>query len=129
MAAYPVERQGFGGIHARKALLKVLHHELERTHPLSPFVNTRNNVISFFIYDHAATKISLVGSFNDWEKDVRLLKPGRNGLWQINIPMLGPGRYYYKFLVNGTEWREDIDNPYREADGLGGWNSVLEVSE
>jgi len=54
-----------------------------------------------------------------------LMEPGKDGLWQLVIPMLTAGRYHYKFLVDDKTWIEDFDNPYREPDGFNGFNSIL----
>ncbi|MCD6531571.1 hypothetical protein J7K99_03905, partial [bacterium] len=37
--------------------------------------------------------------------------------------------YQYKFVVNGTEWHEDPDNPAKVDDNFGGFNSVITVTE
>lgn len=127
LPAFAVERQGFGIIQPREALLKVLNHDFGKTHPSSPYIDKKSDVVEFFIRDYAARGISLVGSFNNWQKDALLLKPFEKGLWKIEFPLPSPGDYLYKFLVNGTEWRADTDNPFREPDGYGGWNSVLRI--
>jgi hypothetical protein len=41
--------------------------------------------------------------------------------------MLPRGKYYYKFFIDERMWAEDIENQFREPDGVTGWNSVLEV--
>jgi hypothetical protein len=41
--------------------------------------------------------------------------------------MLPHGKYHYKFLIDDRMATEDIDNQYREPDGVAGWNSVLNV--
>jgi serine protease AprX len=93
----------------------------------SPFINSGKKTIEFFIENSCASQISLSGSFNRWAKDVLLLEPSEDGIWKIEIPMLPEGKYQYKFFIDDKMWVEDIDNPYREPDGLNGWNSVLIV--
>ncbi len=122
---WPAERQGFGLIRPRKALLKVLKRESLIKSNASPFVNQQNNSIEFYMQSDCASQISLAGSFNQWTSDVLLLEPGRNGLWKIEIPMLPAGRYSYKFFIDDKMWVEDVDNPYREPDGFSGFNSLL----
>jgi 1,4-alpha-glucan branching enzyme len=92
-----------------------------------PVINSRKKKIKFSIQNTCASHISLVGSFNHWSHDELQLKPGKDGLWRIEIPMLPKGKYYYKFIIDDRMWVEDIDNPYREPDGVNGWNSVLTV--
>ena len=101
----------------------------------SPHVDPQKKVIEFFFHkDYAnhvtlegASQVSVAGSFNNWAKDVLLMQPDEDGLWKIEIPMLPEGRYYYKFFVDDKLWLEDIDNPFREPDGLTGFYSVLYI--
>jgi serine protease AprX len=119
------ERQGFGIIQPRKAILKVLQKEIIMKLNPSPFINHQKNTIEFFIENTCAEEISLAGSFNHWANDVLLMEPSKNGFWKIEIPMLTGGKYLYKFLIDHKHWMEDVDNPYREPDGFSGFNSIL----
>ncbi len=74
-----------------------------------------------------AASVALAGSFNDWSTTADPLKKGENGVWSI-VKSLDPGDYQYKFVVNGSEWKPDPDNPQSSDDGYGGKNSVLKVS-
>jgi len=121
----PAERQGFGLVHPRKAMLKLLKREPIMKNNGSPFVNRQKNMIEFYFQSDCAAQVSLAGSFNGWAPDVLLLEPGRNGVWKIGIPMLPAGRYSYKFRIDEKMWMEDIDNLYREPDGFNGFNSLL----
>jgi 1,4-alpha-glucan branching enzyme len=93
----------------------------------SPFVNKRKKTIEFHCAIHSASHISLAGSFNHWAHDQFEMKPSKNGMWKIEIPMLPEGKYHYKFFIDDRMWMEDIENPLREPDGVTGWNSVLTV--
>jgi 1,4-alpha-glucan branching enzyme len=93
----------------------------------SPYVNKRKKTIEFHIAIHSASHISLAGTFNQWAHDELEMKPAKNGMWKIEIPMLPHGKYHYKFFIDDRMWMEDIENPYREPDGVIGWNSVLNI--
>jgi serine protease AprX len=123
------ERQGFGIIKPRKAILKVLQKETIMKPYTSPFINDQKKTIEFYIENTCADEISLSGTFNHWAQDVLPMEPANNGLWKIEIPMLSPGKYHYKFLIDQHHWMEDIDNPFREPDGFSGFNSVLLVDQ
>ena len=125
--AVAAERQGFGVIRPRKAILKTLKREIIMKPYPSPEVNARQNTISFYVQNECASQVSLAGTFNHWAQDVLLMEPGKNGIWKIEIPMLPAGRYHYKFFVDDKMWMEDIDNPYREPDGFNGFNSILVI--
>jgi serine protease AprX len=121
----PAERQGFGMVQPRRAVIKALNNQVLAQPANSPQVNHKQRTIAFFLQHEHASQVSLAGSFNRWTSDELLLEPCRNGLWRIEIPLLPPGRYEYKFFVDETSWVEDINNPYREPDGFSGFNSIL----
>lgn len=93
----------------------------------SPYIDPRKKTIEFHIQNDCAQQICLAGSFNHWAQDVLLMEPGRNGMWKIEIPLLPKGNYKYKFIIDERMWVEDFENPYREPDGLNGWNSLLAI--
>ncbi len=123
--SHPAERQGFGVVQPRKAILKVLKREIIMKNYSSPHINEVQNSIEFFVQNDCASQISLSGSFNHWAQDVLFMEPGKNGVWKIEIPMLPAGKYRYKFFVDEKMWMEDVDNPYKEPDGFNGFNSLL----
>ncbi len=123
----PAERQGFGVIHPRKALINVIQNQTIMIPHTSPVINREKKTVTFYMNNNSASQISLSGSFNHWAQDVLLLEPGKNGTWKIEIPLLQPGKYIYKFFVDEKLWTEDIENPYREPDGFNGFNSILEI--
>lgn len=78
-------------------------------------------------YSEAAPKdISLAGTFNGWNRDVVKLKKTSSGKWRAEIE-LPEGRHLYKFVIDGTRWYSDPQNPDLENDGHGGDNSVLRL--
>ncbi|MEO7767013.1 MAG: S8 family serine peptidase, partial [Ferruginibacter sp.] len=121
------ERQGFGCIVPRKAIINVLKKGVNLKADSSPFINHQKNTIEFYIQNDWASQISLAGSFNEWAPDILLMEPCLDGLWKIEIPMLLPGFYQYKFFIDEKLWMEDVENPYREPDGFAGFNSILKI--
>jgi 1,4-alpha-glucan branching enzyme len=93
----------------------------------SPQINTAKKTIEFYAHNNCASHVTLSGSFNNWAKDELVMHPEKDGLWKIEIPMLPKGRYSYKYFVDDKMWMEDVDNPYREPDGLIGFNSILNI--
>ena len=83
--------------------------------------------VSFSMVAPDAEEVLLVGDFNDWEDNPYLLKKDKKGTWKARIN-LAPGRYEYRFLVDG-EWRNDsncntfVSNPY------GGENCVITLED
>lgn len=71
-----------------------------------------------------AARVSLAGSFNDWNMDRNPMTLGDDGVWTI-VMALRPGKeYQYKFVVDGS-WLTDETNPASAGDGFGGVNSVV----
>ncbi len=95
----------------------------------SPILNERKQTIEFIIENECARRITLAGSFNHWAKDDIMLRKKGRGIWSVKIPMPPGGKYQYKFIIDDWMPMEDINNPYREPDGITGWNSVLIVGE
>src|SRR5262245_5238724 len=70
-----------------------------------------------------ASKVSLVGDFNDWDATkAPLVRVPNSGLWKVTLP-LPAGRHEYQFVVDGT-WLPDPGAPLAGDDGFGRTNSV-----
>jgi 1,4-alpha-glucan branching enzyme len=83
--------------------------------------------VIFKFYDPDAEKVSIVGDFNNWMPDADpLVDENGDGEWTLFYP-LKPGRYEYKFVVDGIHWIPDPRNPVVVSDGFEGENSVVVV--
>jgi chromosome partitioning protein len=82
--------------------------------------------VSFSMEAPQAKEIYLVGDFNHWKinEDSRLARRG-DGRWEKMIG-LGPGRYKYKFIVDG-EWTLDTENGEREQNSFGTFDSIINL--
>ncbi|NMB72457.1 MAG: hypothetical protein GYA22_09945 [Bacteroidales bacterium] len=73
-----------------------------------------------------AHQVCVSGSFNGWNKDgYRMYK--KDGKWMLPV-YLKPGKYLYKFVVDG-EWYIDPDNKLWEENEYGTGNSVLWINQ
>ena len=52
-----------------------------------------------------AQKVYLAGNFNNWDASANVMKKDKKGIWKA-VLSLRPGRYEYRFLVDGT-WEND----------------------
>lgn len=123
----PEDRQGFGVITPGKAVAAALRERfgaLEEA-PLSPCFDEQG--VHFIYYDRRARQAAVVGDFNDWNPAVAPMQNSKPWQWRLTLPLPAPGRYHYKFLVDGERWLDDPENSEKEADGFGGVNSVLVV--
>ena len=85
----------------------------------------RTGNVRFMLKGRAQARfVALAGSFNHWS-DLHTLcdKEGEEWICQIDLK---PGKYFYKFVVDG-QWILDAENPNSEKDGNGNANSVLVV--
>lgn len=79
-----------------------------------------------------AEKVFLAGTFNDWKSDATPMSKGDDGKWTADIE-LSPGRYEFKFVVDG-EWcceancDPDGECPQCVANDFGTMNRVCEVA-
>lgn len=88
----------------------------------SPFA-VNDSLVTFFLRNNKnAKQVMLAGSFNNWEPGALAMMKTDSG-W-IAIVKLGPGKYWYKFVIDGG-WTTDKDNRLSENDGLGNVNSVF----
>lgn len=70
--------------------------------------------------------VHVAGQFNDWKPSDIALEKGDDGIWRVTLE-LKPGRFEYRFIINGRDWIEDPANPDKVPDPYGGNNSVLTV--
>lgn len=123
----PVEKQGYGLIHARKAVKEALNdiHRIGYNRPMSPHV--KGNRVTFYHVDSEAYSVALVGDFNGWNPyNDFLVKEGKN-LWKLEKDLQSVGTYRYKFVINGKQWAYDKENENKEPDGFGGYNNLLNI--
>jgi 1,4-alpha-glucan branching enzyme len=69
-----------------------------------------------------ASAVMLAGTFNNWNQSATLCGRDQDA-WLCRID-LAPGKYLYKFVVDGN-WMIDPANILSEDDGRGNVNSVF----
>lgn len=83
--------------------------------------------VVFEVEAPVGSTVFLAGSFNDWDPTAKqLVDKAEDGIYK-GICMLVPGRYEYKFVIDG-EWTVDSRNPNFEVNAMGTLNSVIDVS-
>ena len=81
--------------------------------------------VAFILFEPDARQVALGGDFNRWASDATPMKRHDGGQWEIAVA-LAPGRYEYKFMVDG-HWMPDPlahENVWNQHGTL---NSVIEV--
>ena len=117
-------RQGYGVVNARLAVDAAIteKHSLNNRS-----VRIERDNLSFTYHNDSADTVSLAGDFNNWDPAKTSLRKQESGLWSVEIPRPEPGRYHYKFVVNGRLWFEDPLNGQKAEDNFGGLNSAIVV--
>lgn len=87
--------------------------------------NSKPKTAEFKFHAPMAKKVSLVGSFNNWNTKGTSAKKDAQGNWLIKVN-LKPGRYEYKFLVDGN-WINDPSNRAMTTNSFGTQNNILEI--
>jgi len=79
-----------------------------------------------FTFAGGANAVNLAGDFNAWSTTADPMTKQADGTWTLT-KKLEPGSYEYKFVINGTTWKQDEANPESKSDPYGGKNSVVTV--
>ncbi|MEW6731814.1 MAG: S8 family serine peptidase [Acidobacteriota bacterium] len=125
---FPLIRQGFGILDAREAIREAGQESATRIHQVLPSPVIKDGALAFLYNDEQATSVSLASDFNDWDISSMPFHKGTEGLWEITVPAPSPGRYRYKYVLDGSRWIDDPGNGMREPDGFNGFNSVVKIS-
>ncbi|MFN3529506.1 MAG: alpha-amylase family glycosyl hydrolase [Bacteroidia bacterium] len=112
--------------HPNPAVLSVLQIKLgDAQYDLLLRRSRRQEVVfSYNPGDAQPESVKLVGDINNWNPDRSPLTYA-HGQWETTL-RLDPGFYPYQVVVDG-EWMLDPANPNKRDNGIGGYNSVLEV--
>ncbi|MDP2941164.1 MAG: glycogen-binding domain-containing protein [Candidatus Omnitrophota bacterium] len=79
----------------------------------------------FKLFAPQAKRVSLAGSFNNWDAKKLSARKDSKGNW-IAKTNLKPGNYEYKFVVDGS-WTNDPGCNRCVPNGVGSCNCVIEV--
>lgn len=93
-----------------------------------------------FIFDSPSSKtVVLAGQFNNWTYEkakvsenetvnvvIEMEKNKQTGFWE-KIIYLAPGKYQYKYVLDGGTWKYDQNTLEKTDDGFGGYNSIIIV--
>lgn len=84
--------------------------------------------VRFVLNAPQARSVHLAGDFNSWDGEgYKLNRAGKDGTWEIKVPLEKGKVYVYNFVLDGTTW---IADPAVEAtidDGFGGSGSLLRL--
>ncbi len=120
------ERQGAGAVSAGQAVARASSHRHPELagHPVLPHVGAAT--VTFAFHEHQASHVAPFGSWDSWSAP-HAMQQDASGVWRAGLTRPAPGRYEYKYLIDGTRWLDDPANPRKAWDGMDGFNSLLIV--
>jgi 1,4-alpha-glucan branching enzyme len=76
--------------------------------------------------DVGAERVFVVGEFNDWSTQKTELAKRKDGRFSCTV-QLKPGRYRFRYLLDGERWQNDDAADSYEPNEFGGEDCVVEV--
>jgi 1,4-alpha-glucan branching enzyme len=83
--------------------------------------------VTFSLPAEDAKKVSVVGSFNDWNAKKAPLKKLKNGTFKGTVDLESGKSYEFKYLVDGVYVNDDAADAYAWNEFAGAENSVVSV--
>lgn len=75
-----------------------------------------------------ATKVALVGDFNDWRPDATPMQRLKNGEFKVTLDLERGRVYHFRYLIEDRVWENDWTADRYEPAGVGNAeNSVVVV--
>lgn len=88
-------------------------------------MNKKKRTAEFIVSAPKAKKVSVAGTFNNWDTKSTLAKKDAKGNWTAKVD-LNPGKYEYKFVVDGA-WISDPHCSNTSTNNFGTQNSIIEI--
>lgn len=107
---------------------KSSHEEVQRKIDQIYGAHNTSEGVMFVADAPGANKVSLAGDFNNWSPEATPMTPSDGGEAFKALLPLAPGRYRYRFVVDG-QWCRDPHNTSVETNPFGDLNSVIEVGQ
>jgi len=83
--------------------------------------------VTFSIEAEDAKKVSVVGSFNNWNAKKAPLKKLKNGTFKGTLDLEKDNAYEFKYVVDGAYVNDAAADAYAWNDFAGAENSVVNV--
>lgn len=74
-----------------------------------------------------AQKVTIVGEFNNWDRDATPMKRLKNGDWTVTIYLESSRDYRYRYLIDGNRWENDWFADRYEPNPYGCDDSIVSV--
>ena len=81
---------------------------------------------ALFVWTGEGASVNVAGEFNAWSTSADPMQKQADGSFTL-ARKLAAGKYQYKFVVDGTNWKEDPNARETADDGYGGKNAIVVV--
>jgi hypothetical protein len=95
------------------------------TVPIEPSLASARKKAVFHLFNATAVSVYVSGDFNGWA--ISPMNRREDGFWEATLD-LAPGRYEYKFVVDGV-WQHDATCADLVQNAYGTQNSVMTIME
>lgn len=72
-----------------------------------------------------AEQVNLVGDFNDWDEESLPFSRNRKDDWVLQLELDVGGEYHFRYLLNGTEWTDELQADKFVPNEYGSHDSVV----
>ncbi|NER18852.1 isoamylase early set domain-containing protein [Spongiivirga citrea] len=83
--------------------------------------------VTFTVPAKEASKVSVVGDFNNWDTSSASLRKLKNGTFKGIINLAKDVAYEFRYVVDGTYVNDDQADRFQWNDYAGAENGVLEL--
>ena len=91
-----------------------------------PAEKSAQKPVEFRLNLPGAKSAAVAGTFNGWDLNRTPLTRDPNGGWKTTV-LLSPGRYEYRFVIDGAQWFSDPGARESVPNSFGTTNSVVVV--
>jgi 1,4-alpha-glucan branching enzyme len=72
-------------------------------------------------------KVTVIGDFNNWDKDANPLKKLRTGNFSTTLNLPCGREYRFKYLIDDSQWENDWHADHYALNPYGGYDSVVSL--
>lgn len=83
--------------------------------------------VTFSIVAEDAKKVSVVGSFNDWNAKKAPLKKLKNGTFKGTVDLEAGSSHEFKYVVDGVYVNDETADAYAWNDFAGAENGIINL--
>lgn len=76
-----------------------------------------------------ANKVQLLGDFNDWDESSEPMNVLKSKDFTTTLELEAGKEYQFRYLIDGTSWKNDADADFFVTNGFGEENGVLSTKD